>query len=91
MGRNKFRKGKKKHNQKVEQRNLSLKAKENKKHELFMEQLKIAHEEALKQEDVQVINVDELGGDIGDIGDIEMIDEINESDIGDIEVIEDKN
>lgn len=70
MGRNKFRKGKKDHNKRIARRNDLLSAKKERERSLFMEQMKSLQEAALKEQDVDVINVDELGeiGDLGDLG-----------------------
>lgn len=67
MGRNRFRKGKKDHNKRVARRNELLAAKKEREQSMFMEQLKALQEAALKEQDVNVIDVDELG-DIGDLG-----------------------
>ena len=70
MGRNRFRKGKKDHNKRIARRNDLLSAKKERERSLFMEQMKSLQEAALKEQDVDVINVDELGeiGDLGDLG-----------------------
>ena len=72
MGRNRFRKGKKDHNKRVARRNELLAAKKERERSMFMDQLKALQEAALKEQDVNVIDVDELGdiGDIGDLGDL---------------------
>ena len=69
MGRNRFRKGKKDHNKRVARRNELLSAKKERERSMFMEQLKSLQEAALKEQDVNVIDVDDLG-DIGDLSDL---------------------